>query len=329
MVVKINDVAREAMVSIATVSRVVNNIPIVNEDTRLRVEEAIKKLNYKPNAIARSLKLQKTHTIGVIAYDIAKLSSTSAVRGIEDCGSDNGYNVIIFNTFNDSGKELKAVDLAYQKQCDGVIVLGMNLSSEFTTALSDLSIPIIIAAQRSEGFPYVAISEQAAASEAASYLIGKGHKKIVLLDEAGIESSQKHEGFMQAILRSGFSEGNSCVANGPGTYEGGYDTMLSILANGDFPTAVLCANDDMACGAIRACESRSLSVPGDISVVGFYDFPISKWNNPAITTIGFDSYELGRAGMQMLINYLQNPNDPKTPLILPHSIIERNSVRSI
>ncbi|MCL1913438.1 MAG: LacI family transcriptional regulator [Eubacteriaceae bacterium] len=329
MVVKINDVAKEAMVSIATVSRVVNNIPIVNEETRLRVEAAIRKLNYKPNAIARSLKLQKTHTIAVITYDIAKLSSTSAVRGIEDYGSDNNYNVIIFNTFNEPGKELKAADLAYQKQCDGVIVLGMDLSSEFIKALSDLSIPVIVVSHHSDKFPFVSISELDASYEAACLLIESGHKDIAILESIDAEQSLKCDGFTKALEAAGIQPTQDWIVKVPITYEGGFEAMSRLLEEDNTPTAVLCANDDMACGAIRAAEQHNLRVPDDISVIGFYDFPISKWNNPAITTIGFNSYELGRAGMKMLIDLMGDPQAVSESMTLPHTLIERNSVKRI
>ena len=144
MKVKIVDVAREANVSVATVSRVVNNIPLVNEETRERVLAAIKKTGYKPNAIARSLKIQKTNTLGIMIPNITDPFYTEMVRGAEDvCGIYN-YNIILSNTDFDPEKEKKSLDVLVEKQCDGVIYVGKDLTEEMRQELIDASCEVVL-----------------------------------------------------------------------------------------------------------------------------------------------------------------------------------------
>jgi LacI family transcriptional regulator len=330
MVAKINDVAKEANVSIATVSRVINNVPIVNGETKSRVEEAIKKLNYKPNAIARSLKLQKTNTIGVIIDDITRPYLSMGLRGIEDCCAKNGYSIILFNTYIGTEHERKVIDLISQKQCDGIIFLGLYLSEEISKTLSSLSVPVVLGILDEGKFSSVSLDEYAVGYDAASYFIKKGHEKIGYLNQEYLAEDTRLAGFKAALAENNITMNESWVRTTPISIDGGFEAMSELLkGDTEHPTAVYCINDDVACGAIRAIEKFKLKVPEDISIIGSNNSSIALWNNPAITTIGYDPISLGNELADALIYEMANFNQSNTNIKIRHEIIERDSVSQI
>lgn len=175
----IKDVAREAKVSIATVSRVLNNSAVVTDETKQRVLDAIKKTGYKPNALARSLKIQKTHTIGLIVPDISSPFYPEVVRGIEDIASMYSYNIFLCNTDQKEDKEMNYIEILSEKQVDGIIYMGDIIRDSVKQQLHDVGIPIVLAGTEDAEFefPNVNIDNKKASYDAVKYLISLGHKK--------------------------------------------------------------------------------------------------------------------------------------------------------
>ncbi|MGL4547760.1 LacI family DNA-binding transcriptional regulator, partial [Eubacterium aggregans] len=248
MKVKIVDVAREANVSVATVSRVVNNIPLVNEETRERVLVAIKKTGYKPNAIARSLKIQKTNTMGIMIPDISNPFYTEIVRGAEDvCGIYN-YNIILSNTDFDLEKEKKSLDVLVKKQCDGIIYVGKHLSEEMHKELIDAPSEIVLGCVPDEfgKLSGVLIDNETATYDLAKKCIKMGHTRNALFcDEfqEGYINVKRMEGIKHAYDDSGIPFDESLVFYGNASVLGGYHMMEDALDSGKDFTNVFCYND--------------------------------------------------------------------------------------
>ncbi len=334
MSAKIKDVAAEANVSIATVSRVINDIPLVNEETRVRVLDAIKKTGYKPNAIARSLKLQKTNTIGVILYDITRLYFTLGARGVEDYCASNDYNIIICNTDGVKDREKKAAELLMQKQCDGIIFLGVLLTKELKEMLISTGVPVVLGLVEDEDHDLtgVYVDNEAAAYDMVEHLIDYGHKQIGIINVdpfSAYFARKRRSGYLKALKDNDLVYNEKWSHIGDFTIEGGYNAMNKLLANKPYPTAIFCTNDDMAVGAIRCAEEHGLKVPDDISITGFNDFSAAKWNKPSITSLNHNIYELGVECAKLLIDEINTGRRSTEEINLEYHIVKRNSVKKI
>ncbi len=334
MNVKIKDVARVANVSVATVSRVLNDIPLVNEETRKRVQKAIDDTGYKPNAIARSLKMQKTNTIGIMIPDISQAYYTQVVRGVEDVCNIYDYHIILCNTDSDPNKELTYLNVFLEKQCDGILYIGKSLNEELINTICHSRVPIVLGAvsDSQERILSVSINNDEAAFDMTKYLMKKGHKKIAFLrdeNENSYSGIERKKGYVRALESEGIVVNSDYERKGKYSIKGGYDLMEEILQLEDKPTAVVALNDEMALGAIRKIEDAGFKVPNDISVVGFNNFEISEWVTPSITTISQPMYDIGAISARMLIKTIKNKEDKNKSIVVPHELIIRDSVKSI
>ena len=331
MRVKIVDVAKEANVSVATVSRVVNNIPLVNEETRERVLEAIKKTGYKPNAIARSLKIQRTNTIGIMIPDISNPFYTEMVRGAEDVCDIYNYNLILSNTDFDLEREKKSLNILIEKQCDGIVYVGKHLSDEMRQELLDAPAEIVLGCIPDENgkISGVLIDNEVAAYTLAKKCIEYGHQKIVILcDELkdGYINQQRLKGILRAHKEMNVDFDDEKVYTGRANVSGGYNLMKAVLESGTDFSCVLCYNDQMALGAIRAAEGFRKKVPEQISVCGFNDFWVAQWMKPKITTIAQPMYDIGAVAARMLIKMCEKEESETKTLNVPFELIIRESL---
>lgn len=334
MNVKIKDVAREANVSVATVSRVLNNIPLVNEETKKRVLDAIEKTAYKPNAIARSLKMQKTNTFGIMIPDISQAFYTQIVRGVEDVCGIYDYHIILCNTDSDPQKELTYLNVFLEKQCDGILYIGKSLTEELVDAITSSRVPVILGAltDSQDRLLSVSINNEEAAFDITTYLMDNGHEKIAFLtdeNETSYVGIQRNLGYRRALESKGIIPRSDYERRGKYSIKGGYDLMEALLALDERPTAIVALNDEMALGAIRKIQDEGLNVPDDISVVGFNNFAISEWVTPSITTIAQPMYDIGAICARMLIKSIANKNDENKSIFVPHELIIRDSVKNI
>ncbi|NTW72399.1 MAG: LacI family transcriptional regulator [Eubacteriaceae bacterium] len=334
MNVKIKDVAREANVSVATVSRVLNNIPLVNDETKKRVVDAIERTGYKPNAIARSLKMQKTNTFGIMIPDISKSYYTQVVRGVEDVCNIYDYNIILCNTDSEPAKEEKYFDVFIEKQCDGILFIGKGLNQGLINKIESTRVPVVLGAvSDSMGrFNGVAINNEQAAYDITKYLIECGHTSIAFFtdeDESSFVAQERKKGFLRALKKYEVKENPIYELKGKYSIKGGYDLMEELLTNLERPTAIVALNDEMAMGAIRRAEDAGLKVPDDISIVGFNNFQISEWFRPGITTIAQPMYDIGAISARILIKIINNYKIDEKTITVPHELIIRDSVKTI
>lgn len=334
MKVKIVDVAKEANVSVATVSRVVNNIPLVNEETKERVLEAIKKTGYKPNAIARSLKIQKTNTLGIMIPDITNPFYTEMVRGAEDvCGIYN-YNIILSNTDFDHEKEQNSLGVLVEKQCDGIIYVGKHLTDELRDDLIDAPSEIVLGCVPDESgqLSGVLIDNEAAAYDLAIECLKMGHTKFAIFyDEykEGYINQKRLQGIKKALGEWNVELDDDLVYFGSQSTLGGYHMMEEALASGREFTNVFCFNDQIALGAMRAAEDNGKVIPDDVSICGFNNFWIAEWTRPQITTVGQPMYDIGAIATRMLIKMCKKEERETKTVFVPYEMLMRNSVKDL
>lgn len=329
--VRLLDVAHHAGVGVGTASRVLNNEPGVGEDKRRRVLAAIEEMGYRRNAIARSLKVNRTKTLGVIIPDVANEFYSEIVRGAEDAARSQKYNILLCSTDGNAEKERYTVTMLSEKQVDGIIMLSYGLSPDTLENLKKADIPVALISTLTEekDFITINISNRRAAQQAVEFLIGQGHRSVAMLagpqgDKDGGENRLK--GYCDALKKHGLAYDAALTErSGAYTYEEGYRCTQRILASQKPFTAVFAASDHMAIGCIKALWDNGLRVPQDISVVGFDNLSITAYSTPPVTTVNQPRYEMGRFAAQKLCQVLAGESVEERHMLLEHSIIRRES----
>lgn len=331
MAVSIKDVAREAGVSIATVSRVLNDIDVVNEETKKKVQDAIKKLSYRPNIVARSLKTQKTGTIGIIIPDISSQFYPEVVRGAEDVANIYDYNIMLCNTDLDPDKEMEYLRVLKEKMVDGVLYMSNSLEPNIIALLNELQIPMVLVETRDkeEVFPSVTIDNEKAAYDAVNYLVKKGNKKIAYIgthEDAFNASAFRAEGYKKALSANNIAFDENLVSFGGQKAQDGFEGVHKILSKTKID-AIFCASDEIAMGAINALREKNISVPGEVDVMGFDNIYLSSIFYPKLTTVAQPMYDMGSVGMRMLIKRINKQRLDQEHFVLDYTIIERDSCK--
>jgi DNA-binding LacI/PurR family transcriptional regulator len=334
----IKDIAKKAGVSITTVSRALNGYDDVSEKTRRRIREIAEELNYSPNAVARSLVSRKTRTIGLIISDINRAGAKDAFAfevlcGINDRAGELNYDLLLFSTSPKKQVEKSYKDLCRERKVEGAILSGLRLDDPYLREVIEqdafpcvlIDIPVT-----GETVGHVTSDNRNGALLAVRYLLDNGHRRIAMInghDQAHV-SRERLEGYREALEKQGLSFDPELVFNGRFSEEGGAEAAYEILLRHSDVTAIFCASDLMALGAIRALERMGRKVPEDISIVGFDDINIASYCHPKLTTIRQDKYELGYQAAQLLIDMLENRTKNRK-ILLNNRLIERESVRRI
>lgn len=304
--ITIYDVAREAGVSMATVSRVVNGNPNVKPTTRKKVLETIRHLGYRPNAVARGLASKKTTTVGVVIPDISNAFYAELTRGIEDIATMYHYNIILSNSDLQQTRELNLIETLLEKQVDGLLFLGGEITEEHRQIFSATSVPIVLAYTKDEQekFPFVTIRQEEAAAKATQILIDEGNTMVAMISgplDDQVNGAPRYQGYRKTLEQQ-LDFTDSWVQIGDYRYQSGYDAMKRIIT--DFPScqAVFAASDEMGVGAIHAAIDSGLKVPEDISIIGFDNIPLSSQVRPLMSTIQVPMYDMGAVAMRLLTN---------------------------
>ncbi|WP_418223048.1 LacI family DNA-binding transcriptional regulator [Clostridium isatidis] len=332
MATSIKDVAKEAGVSIATVSRVLNDIDVVNEDTKKKVLDAINKLGYRPNIVARSLKTQRTKTIGILVPDISSGFYPEIVRGAEDVSNIYDYNVILCNSDFDDEKEKEYLRVLREKMVDGVIYMSSSLQSEILDLINELNIKTVLVEtkDKEERLPSVTIDNIKASEEITNYLINKGRRKIAFVG-AKKESLNawvdRFIGYEKALKDNGLELDEDLIFTKGLKVKSGYDAVEHFENSKKPYDAVVCASDELAVGVINALRERGKKVPEEVSVVGFNNNEIAELFYPKITTIKQPSYDMGSVAMRMLIKLLNKKGLEQSQFVLDYELIERESAK--
>jgi LacI family transcriptional regulator len=327
----IKDVAKEAGVSIATVSRVLNDVDVVNEETKKKVQDAIKKLGYRPNIVARSLKTQKSRTIGIIIPDISNQFYPEIVRGAEDVANIYNYNIMLCNTDLDPDKEMEYLRVLKEKMVDGVIYMSNSLEPAIIELVKSLEMPVVLVetTDKENTFPSVTIDNEKGAADATEYLLRKGNKKVAYIgvhEDAVNAAAFRFSGYQAALEKNGIELDKKLCYFGGLKANDGYEGIKAILKNSEVD-AVFCASDELAMGVINALREEGMRVPEDVEVTGFNDIYSASIFYPKLTTVAQPMYDMGSVGMRMLIKIINGAELVQHHFVLPHEMVERDSCK--
>ena len=332
MATSIKDVAREAGVSIATVSRVLNDIDVVNEETKKKVVDAIKKLGYRPNIVARSLKTQRTKTIGIVVPDISNQVYPEIVRGAEDVANIYDYNVMLCNSDFDLEKEKEYLRVLKEKMVDGVLYMSSALEDDTVELIDELDLKtVLVETKDKEGkLPSVIIDNVLAEYDATKHIIEKGSKNIAFIgmkinsNNAGVK---RFEGYKKALSEANIESNEDLIYLDSLKVNTGYDGVVSILKKDTKMDGIVCASDEIAMGAINALRDNGIKVPKHVNVIGFNDIYSASVFYPKLTTISQPMYDMGSIAMRMLIKLINQKTLEEGHYILSHKLIERDSCK--
>jgi len=309
--VTIKDVAREAGVSVATVSRVLNDKGPVSAATRIRIREVAERLRYSPHGAARSLITRKTRAVGVLLPDIYGEFFSELIRGIDLGARRSGYHLLVSSSHGDRA-ELEAVLRATWGRVDGLIVMSPELEMPALQANLPETLPIVLLNSRSDGawFDSITIDNHGGAYAMVRHLLDLGHRRIALVNgpAGNFDAAERRRGYRDALRQAQGSWSAELEFEGDFSEEAGYLAGTRILELAPRPTAVFAANDGMAIGVLSAFTDAGVRVPDDISLAGFDDIPISRFTAPALSSVRVPIAELGAHAITRLLHTIGAEN---------------------
>jgi LacI family repressor for deo operon, udp, cdd, tsx, nupC, and nupG len=325
----IQEVAKAASVSVATVSRVLNHRASVSPKTRVKVEDVIKELNYEPNMLGRNLRCSESRLILVLIPTIDNPFYSKIINGIEDVAIKNNYNILLCTTDSKPERENIYFDLLNRKLTDGIISMDPAVNIDSLNRLAE-RYPIIQCSEYAESgkIPYVSIDNETASYKAVKHLISLGHKRIALInsDEKYLYARHRKQGYMRALEEYGLHFKEEWMVNTQELdFEYGQRAMRNLLNLEERPTAVFAVSDTLAIGALKEIKDHQLKVPEDIAVVGFDKIAFSNMTNPTLTTVSQPMYKMGCEAAKMLIHKLNHRDEPVESIELEHELIIRES----
>ncbi|QUI21524.1 LacI family DNA-binding transcriptional regulator [Vallitalea pronyensis] len=323
----IQEVAKMAGVSVATVSRVLNHSEAVSSATRDKVQAVINQLNYQPNLLGRNLRRSETRMILVLLQNIANSFYSKVVKGMEDVAHDHDYHVLICNTNTDVLLENVYLDFLKNKLVDGVIFTSPAMDKDAFNQLAK-RYPVVLCNEYKPGIeaPVITIDNEAAGYEAANHLIRLGHKKIGMISVNAVGSSNARiQGYKCALTEAGLEVNEAYIVNQTFSYKGGMRGIKCLFDLQEPPTAVFCISDIIAVGAIKELKRKGLSVPQDVAVIGFDNNSIAPMYEPSITTIAQPRYDIGRKAMEVMLQRIQGVGDQHAITTMEHELIIRHS----
>ncbi len=327
--VKLADIAKKAGVSTMTVSRVLNNKPHVNVETRKRILRIATELEYAPNIPARSLSTGRSKMLGLVVGSIHSEYLLEIIRGVSDETQAQGYNMILLTSGQNSKDELTQVTYLMGGLVEGILMVLPTEADRFMGVLCKDNLPCILIDHRSVEYalPMVKASNQAGMHEATRYLLQLGHRRIgyikgILGDGTSLE---RFSGFCDALEEAGIPVNDELVRQGDYESPSGESHGLELLQMEEPPTAIIASNDQMAMGVLSAAHKLSLKVPEQVSIMGFDDIPMAARTIPPLTTVHQPLYEMGRKAVMMALNTIRNGRLEVKEEILPTRLVIRSS----
>jgi LacI family transcriptional regulator len=332
MNVTIKDIARMINMSHTTVSRALNDSPLISEDTKSRVRALAEKYKYTPNVYARGLVLSKSYNIGLFFSTITKGTSAGffmdSVRSVNEVIRDNyGLSVEGVDDFRDLSK-------VSSRFFDGILLMSQSQDDDrFIKHILEQKIPFVLL-NREVDRPLVTTilaDDHTGAMKATECLLTKGHTRIGVIE--GIpefkNTQRRKEGFLHALSKYNIRPIPEFMRTGNYDLDGGYAAMKKILSQEDYPSAVFCFNDDMAVGAMKAIHEQGLHIPQDISLVGFDDSEYAAYLNPALTSVSKPIEKMCAEGARILLEKIEGSNQKNRTIFLKTELKERDSIRSL
>lgn len=325
----IRDVARRAGVSTTTVSHVINRTRKVDAITAARVDAAIAELGYRPNALARSMRRGRTHTVGVILPDIANPFFGDLGRWLEDALFEASYSAIICNSDGDERKESRYLDVLLSKKVDGILLIAASQPSERLRHLVDSGPPTVVVDRELDDLavPQVMVANHHGGFLAGQHLAELGHRRIgVIAGPGGLGTSAKRlDGVRDALAANGIAIDAAYLQRGDFRAAGGRSAMEALLALEPPPTAIFAENDLMALGALAAAHAAGLEIPRDLSVVGFDGIAFSADVTPPLTTVLQSTQGIAAAAVELLLDQLRDGSVPPRQVELPVALAIRGT----
>lgn len=324
------DVANRAKVSVATVSSVINGNKYVSPELKERVLQAIKELNYKPNAVARSLKKNATNTIGVILTDILNPYYPEMVKGIDDVALENDFNLILCNTSNDCKRFKAYLDLMIEKRVDGLLLANISDHEELKEVRNS-GIPYLLVNRKPSDYEgdFVTIDNHQSSVLSVRHLYEHNYKTIAFFGgDPGVSTArERKEGFLEAMKQLGLAIHEDLIFAGNYTQDSGYKMAKQIIQQCKvLPDAICSSSDLMAFGAYKAFKEHGIRIPEDIAIIGNANNAFSEDFSVPLTTVSHPIYEMGRLGMETLLAKIKNPSEQeKVQVLLETSLITRRS----
>lgn len=326
--ITIYDVAREASVSMATVSRVVNGNPNVKPATRQRVLKVIEELDYRPNAVARGLASKKTTTVGVIIPDVSNIFFSSLARGIDDVATMYKYNIILANSDESGQKEVQVLNNLLAKQVDGLIYMGHNLSDDVRAKFSRSKTPVVLAGtiDPDEQVGSVNIDYRESSRFVVDKLVKDGNEKVAFISgnmDYPINRDYRLKGYKAALKENHLPYDESLIFATDYSYKAGESLWAKLTAIG--ATAAYVVDDELAVGVLNGMLDHGMSVPGDFQIITSNNTILTEMVRPKLTSISQPLYDMGAVAMRLLTKMMNKEEIEEKTVLLPYDMIERGS----
>lgn len=325
----IRDVAQLAGVSVATVSRALQQPDLVSLKTRTKVLAAVKQVGYKPNLMAVRFRSGKTHHLVVLVPTVANVFFARVISGMQQAAHDKGYSLLLCNTLADESMEQSYARMVHTSQADGLIQLRAHNPFAQLEMKSGSVLPMVNACEVLDRIacPTVLLDNRAAACAMTEHLLELGHRRIAMIKGPARSplTRDRVAGYRDALDAAGVVFDESLLYPGDFTLQSGHQAATQLLALATPPTALFCENDEMAIGAIQAVKQHGLAVPQNISVAGFDDISFAAFSDPPLTTIAQPAEEFGSTAVNLLIDLLEGRLTKAPKVILPFELIQRAS----
>lgn len=307
-------VAEKARVSTTTVSHVINNTRVVSSDVRERVLNVIQELRYIPSAVARSLKNDRTHTIGMMIPNNSNPYFAELIQGIEDESFKLGYNIILCNSYDDPKKQVAYIRVLMEKRIDGLILVSSGSDAELSQLLDDESIPKVLVDRELTGVAadFIESNHEQGGYLATKYLLDLGHRNIACVSgpQDLLPSRDRVSGYMKALAEAGVAFREDNLLHSDFTSQGGFTAFQQLLALANPPTAIFVSNDLMAIGGICAANQAGIKIPEELSVIGYDDIALASFSTPPLTTVVQPKYDIGVLTARVLVDRINNSELP-------------------
>ena len=337
MKINIKHVAEKSGFSTATVSRVLRNYPGVREQTRKKVLEAVSELNYEVNAVARSLRQEKTYSIGIVVGNVLSQFYSVIAKSVEDTANKFGYNTILCNGDENPEKELNYLKVLKSNRVDGIILTPTGKNSEYINNLIRSGTKVVLLDRVIEGVDCdaVLVDNANGAYKAVKYLIDQGYKRIGIINGYldRTTGAERLKGYLQALAEADIPKDNSLIKIGDFKKESGKKLTKELLKQVNKPEAIFVTNIDMSMGALSAIKEMGISIPDEIGIICFDDSEWAPIITPPITVIRQPVYQLGSIASELLIKNIENNEKDlihkSKIIILPTELIIRDSTKKL
>lgn len=313
--VSIKDIAEAAGTTHSTVSRALRDSPKISEETRERIQDLAQEMGYTPNAVAQSLQTDRTNAIGLVVTSIADPFFADVVKGVEEVAQPAGFSVLLNSSHNDPDQEIQAIETFHRRRVDGLLVASSRVGSHYVDRMSQIDVPVVLINSEGKenlGFLHsVTVDDQSGIRQAVRHLVDQGHRRIGYLGAQNrpLSNQRRKDGYVNALEENGIHPQEEWIEIAPiietepeNDVKAAEALMPNLFEAG--VTALLCFNDMVAIGALKACRGQEIRVPEDISIVGFDGIDMAAHVAPPLTTIHQPRREMGNIAMQMLDNLI-------------------------